>query len=55
MSKLHAKKIYNKHDKICIFKKIHTKIIIDKRNLDLNDLGFLCYSAEARPDLPGFI
>ena len=25
-------------------KKIHTKIIIVKRNLELNDLEFLCYS-----------
>ena len=36
-------------------KKIQTKIIIVKRNLELNDLGFLCYLAKACPDLSGFI
>ena len=36
-------------------KKIYTRIIIVKRNLELNDLGFLCYSAKACPDLCGFI
>ena len=47
MFKLHAKKIYTKYDKVCVFeKKILTKIIIVKRNLEFNDLGFLCYSAK---------
>ena len=41
--------------KFVLLKKIHTKIIIVKRNLELNDLGFLCYSAKTCPDLPGFI
>ena len=36
-------------------KKIHTKIIIVKRNLELNDLGFLYYSAKPCPRLSGFI
>ena len=43
--KLHPKKIYTKYD----------KIIIVKKNLELNDLGFLCYSAKAYLDLYGFI
>ena len=56
MFKLNAKKIYTKYDKMCIFeKKIHMKIIIVKKNLELNDLGFLCYSAKVSPDLSGFI
>ena len=36
-------------------KNVHTKTIIVKRNLELNDLGFLCYSAKACPDFAGFI
>ena len=36
-------------------KNVHTKIILLKRNLELNDLGFLCYSAKTCPDLSGFI
>ena len=36
-------------------KKVHTKIILVKRNLELNDLVFLYYSAKAFPDLSGFI
>ena len=52
MFKLHAtKKIYTKYDKIYVFEKIYTKIIIVKRNLDLNDLRYLCYSTKACPDL----
>ena len=38
-----------------LLKKIDTKIIIVKRNLELNELGFLCYSAKACLDLSGFI
>ena len=49
---IRAKKIYTKYDKICI---IHTKIIIVERNLELNNLGFLYYSAKVCPDLSGFI
>ena len=41
--------------KFASLKKIHTKIIIVKRNLELNDLGFLYYSAKGCPDLSGFI
>ena len=41
--------------KFASLKKIHTKIIIVKRYLELNDLGFFYYSAKACPDLPGFI
>ena len=41
--------------KFASLKKIHTKIIIVKRNLELNDLGFLYYSAKACPDLSRFI
>ena len=41
--------------KLVSLKKVHTKIIMVKRNLELNDLGFLCYSAKACPDLTGFI
>ena len=41
--------------KFASLKKVHTKIIMVKRNLELNDLGFLCYSAKACPDLTGFI
>ena len=42
-------------EKFASLKKIHTKIIIVKRNLELNDLEFLCYSAKACPDLSGFV
>ena len=52
---VYSKKIYTKYDKGCTFEKIHTKIIILKRNLELNDLGFLYYSAKTCPDLSGFI
>ena len=38
--------------KFASLKKIHTKIIIVKRNVELNGLGFLCYSSKACPDLP---
>ena len=31
-------------------KKVHLKINPVKRNLELNDLGFLCYSTKAWPD-----
>ena len=41
--------------KFASLKKIHTKIITVKRNLELNDLGFLYYLAKACPDLSGFI
>ena len=33
--------------KLVSLKKVYTKIILVKRNLELNDLGFLCYSAKA--------
>ena len=39
--------------KFASLKKIHTKIIIVKRNIQLNDLGFLGYSTKACPDLSG--
>ena len=52
---IHAKKIYIKYEKICIFEKIHTKIIIAKTNLGLINLGFLHYSEKACPDLSRFI
>ena len=35
---IHAKNVYTKYEKICIFEKIHSKIIIVKRNL--NNMGF---------------
>ena len=41
--------------KVASLKKIHTKIIIVKKNIELNDLGLICYSAKACPDLSGFI
>ena len=41
--------------KFASLKKIHTNIIIVKRNLEMNDLGFLCYSAKACSDLFKFI
>ena len=41
--------------KFAFLKKCHTKIIIVKRNLELNDLVFLYYSAKACPDLFEFI
>ena len=41
--------------KFASLNKIHTKIIIVKINLELNDLGFLYYSAKACPYLSGFI
>ena len=52
---IHTKKTYIRYGKICIFQEIHTQIIIVKRNLKLNNLGFLYYSAKAWPDLSGFI
>ena len=33
--------------KFVSLKKVHTKITMVKRNLELNDLEFLCYSAKA--------
>ena len=39
--------------KFASLKKIHTKIIIVKRNLELNDLEFLYYSEKACRDLSG--
>ena len=41
--------------KFVSLKKIHSKIIIVKTNLELNDLGFCYYSAKTYPDLSGFI
>ena len=41
--------------KFLSLKKVHTKIIMVKRNHELNDLGFLCYSAKTFPDLTGYI
>ena len=55
MFKLHAKKSTLNMTKFASLKKIHTKIIIVKRKLELNDMGFLYYSAKACPDLSGFI
>ena len=40
--------------KFASVKKIHTKIILANRNLELNDLGFLCYSKKACFGLSGF-
>ena len=48
---IHAKKSTLSMTKFASLKKIHTKIIIVKRNLGLNDLGFLYYSAKTCPDL----
>ena len=39
--------------KFASLKKIHTKIIIVKRNLELNDLEFLYYSEKTCRDLSG--
>ena len=47
--------MFKLHTKFVSMKKVHTKIIMVKRNLEVNDLGFLCYSAKACPDLSGFI
>ena len=55
MFKLHAKKPTVKMTKFAFLKKIHTKIIIVKISIELNDQGFLCHSAKACPDLSGFI
>ena len=55
MFKLHNKKIYTKYDKFTSLEKVQAKIIIMKKNLELNDLGFLCYSAKTCPDLSTFI
>ena len=52
---IHAKKIHTKYDKIYIFEKLHTKVIIMKRNLELSNMGFLYYSAKACPDLSGLL
>ena len=54
MFNLHAKNTLNM-TKFESLKKIHTKMTIVKRNLELNDRAFLCYSAKACPDLSGFI
>ena len=48
---IHAKKSTLSITKFASLKKIHTKIIIVKRNLGLNYLGFLYYSAKTCPDL----
>ena len=47
MFKLHAKKPTVKMTKFAFLKKIHTKIIIVKISIELNDQGFLCHSAKA--------
>ena len=52
---IHTKKPTLNMAKSVPLRKIHTKIIIVKRNLELNDLGFLYYSANACPELSGFI
>ena len=44
--KLHAKKIHIKNDKNCVCEKIHSNIILAKRNLGLKDLRFFCYSKD---------
>ena len=41
--------------KFASLKKVHMKIVIVKRKLELNDLGFLRYSAKTYPDFSGFI
>ena len=41
--------------KFASLQKVHTKIILVKINFELNDLGFLCYSAKVCPDLSRFI
>ena len=41
--------------KFASVKKIHTKIIIVKKNIELIDLEFLCYLTKACPDLSAFI
>ena len=40
--------------KFASLEKTQTKIIMVRKNLELNDLGFLCYSIKACPDLSGF-
>ena len=49
ISIIHAKKSTLNMTKFASLKKIHTKIIIAKRNLELHNLGFLYYSAKAWP------
>ena len=51
--KLHNKKIYTKYNKICVFEKVHMKIILVNRKLELNDPGFLCYSEKHHLACPG--
>ena len=41
--------------KFASLKKVHRKSIILKKNLELNDLGFLYYSAKGCSDLSEFI
>ena len=55
MFKLHTQKSTLNMTKSASLKKVHTKTIMVKKNLELNDLGFLCYSAKACPDLTGII
>ena len=55
MVKFHSKKSTLNMTKLASLKKIHMKIIIMKRNIELNDLGFLCYSAKACPNLSRFM
>ena len=50
------KLIPTKYDKTCVCEEIHARNILSKRNiLELNDLGFLCYSKTPCPDLAGEI
>ena len=54
MFKLHTKNVYPKYTKFASLKKIQRSHIM-KRNLELSDLGFVCFSTKTSPDLSEFI
>ena len=54
MFRLHTKNIYTKYTKFASLKKIQRSHIM-KRNLELSDLRFLCFSTKTCPDLSEFI
>ena len=54
MFKLHTKNVYPKYTKFASLKKIQRSHMM-KRNLELSDLGFVCFSTKTSPDLSEFI
>ena len=54
MFKLHTKNVYPKYTKFASLKKIQRSHMM-KRNLEMSDLEFACFSTKTCPDLSEFI